>query len=220
MLHTSQRVALFCATVIFAGLLCCDLDAGGKDKDKDKDKDKKVEKKEDAKDKKDEKKTDAKDKKDEKKEEKKKEEFKPDPAQVELKGHKNWIFAVAFGEDGKTLASASRDRSVKVWDLGTKKDTQSLKGNTDEMKGLVYHQGTVYVTDAKFNKEKKLLEYEIRVWEAKGNKEGKPLKGHSDPIDCLAIDKDGKTLYSGSADQTVKVWDAGSGPEDLPGGKP
>ncbi len=223
MTRISQRVALLCATGFLAALLCHGIDAGAQEKDKKVDK--KDETKTDDKAKKDEKKTDDKAKKDEKKEDKKKEEFKPDTAQLELKGHKGWIYAVRFGKDGKTLASVSRDKDAKLWDLGTRKELSTLKGTSDAMKGLVYRHGTVYVIDSDMvkmtvkekdkDKEKekviKVREYEIRIWDAKAGKERTPLKGHTDWILCLACDKEGKTLYSGSEDQTVKVWDLATG---------
>jgi WD40 repeat protein len=34
-----------------------------------------------------------------------------------LKGHDNYVHAVAFAPDGKTLASGSRDKTIKIWDL-------------------------------------------------------------------------------------------------------
>ena len=39
--------------------------------------------------------------------------------------------------------------------------------------------------------------------------------GHTDLIYCVAISPDGKRIVSGSADQTVKVWDAATGQEAL-----
>jgi len=36
-----------------------------------------------------------------------------------LKGHRDWVSAIAFSPDGQTLASASLDRSVKLWSLKT-----------------------------------------------------------------------------------------------------
>ena len=34
-----------------------------------------------------------------------------------LEGHSNWVYAVAFSPDGKTLASGS-DNTLKLWDAG------------------------------------------------------------------------------------------------------
>ena len=54
-----------------------------------------------------------------------------------LKGHTDAVMSVAFSPDGKRLASASGDQTVKVWDATSGQETLTLKGHTD----AVYERG-------------------------------------------------------------------------------
>jgi WD40 repeat protein len=45
-----------------------------------------------------------------------------------LRGHTDIVSSVAFSRDGKRLASASQDGTVKVWKVGTGQELLSLKG--------------------------------------------------------------------------------------------
>jgi hypothetical protein len=52
----------------------------------------------------------------------------------------------------------------------------------------------------------------IILWDvASGQPIGQPLAGHSDPVFSVAFSPDGKTLASGSYDQTIILWDVASG---------
>src|SRR5262249_47750149 len=157
-----------------------------------------------------------KEKKEEPKEEPKKEPFVLDTPVKELKGHKDWIFALTISSDGKFIATASRDGTVKIWDVEAAKDMQTLKPAADlkpqpdrEIKGLVFFEGGAKDASStgRWNKEKKYWEGEIKTWDAKTGKQIGSWKGHGDPIEGLTISKDGKFLASGSKDQTAKIWD-------------
>lgn len=154
----------------------------------------------------DEKKSDEKKKDEPKIEEKKKEPFVPDVPLVELKGHGDWVNGVAFA--GDAVVSASRDRTVRVWDVAAKKEKHVLKGHSENVKGLVVVGNKAYATNGKWNKEKKAYEPELKVWDLAGGKEAGVVKGHAEAIESVAASADGKTLATAGEDQTAKIWDA------------
>jgi WD40 repeat protein len=215
----SKVLFLFLAVLASVGLIASNFDALAQDKDKKKEekKDKKDDKDKTAvKDKDDKDKTAVKDKKDDKdKKEVKKDPFKPDPAQLEFKHVEKektfWVFAVAFGADGKTVAAAYRDNTVKIWDLGAKKDVQTLKPHPTETKSVIYLKGEVLVSTGAWDKKKKAWEGEIKIWDAKGGKSAKSLKGHTSAIEYMDLSKDGKFLATASDDNTVLIWNLAEG---------
>lgn len=55
-----------------------------------------------------------------------------------LEGHANPVNSVAFSHDSKTLASASYDSTIKLWDVATGACTATLKGHTDSVTSLAF----------------------------------------------------------------------------------
>jgi WD40 repeat protein len=47
------------------------------------------------------------------------------------------VFSVAFSPDGKTIASASRDNTVKLWNLKGQ-ELQTLKGHSSSVNGVAF----------------------------------------------------------------------------------
>ncbi len=123
------------------------------------------------------------------------------------------IFLATFSPDGKQLALACGDRSVRLYDWATGKSRLVLEGHKER------------VWTAAFAPDGKLLascsgEYfrpnepgEVKVWDLATRKEKMAFEGHKKLVFAVAFAPDGKTLVSGDWDGVVKVWDVATGKE-------
>jgi WD40 repeat protein len=104
-----------------------------------------------------------------------------------LEGHSRPVTALAFSADGKRFASASRDRSLKVW------DTQTWE---------------VLYTSSEF-----LISYEEleMLAQATGGKRGKEAYPKVSWLNALTFSRDGKHIIGGGGDGIVRFYDAESG---------
>jgi WD40 repeat protein len=60
------------------------------------------------------------------------------PTKLILTGHADTISALVFTPDGKTLASGSRDRTIKLWDAHTGQERATLTGHTEHLQDLAF----------------------------------------------------------------------------------
>ncbi len=115
-----------------------------------------------------------------------------------LKGHWSAVFSVAFAPDGKTLATGSNDKTVKLWDAETGQPIRDLPMTGARVASVVFtRDGTSLLGASGPN---------ILVWDANAGTLSRTITGHEKPVQALALDQTGELLISASHDGTVRTW--------------
>jgi len=130
-----------------------------------------------------------------------------------LEGHTDAVWSLDFSPDGKPLASAG-GFTVRLWDASTWKSSSERIHHSPEVLCVRFSPDGKLLALADGESELphyKLLATEIILWSVPAQAEVRRLRGHTNSIYALAFSPDGKTLASGSMDQTVKFWDTGNG---------
>jgi WD40 repeat protein/tetratricopeptide (TPR) repeat protein/tRNA A-37 threonylcarbamoyl transferase component Bud32 len=121
-----------------------------------------------------------------------------------LRGHSLPVYSVCWSPDGRRLASASADQTVKVWDAQTGQETLTLRGHTAFVTSVCFSPDGRRLASASYDNT-------VKVWDAQTGQEARNLQGHTGRVSSVCFSPDGRRLAGVSRDITVQVWDAQTG---------
>lgn len=132
-------------------------------------------------------------------------------------GHEHYVNDAVFSPDGKYIATASEDKTAKLWDRETGKLLHTFKGHSKSVRSVVFHQTAqemkllvasgekVRIWNVKTQKEVTQV-LDVKAEEDKTNKAPPKLKRHTQDVLCAAISPDGTRILTGGEDNVAIVW--------------
>lgn len=123
-----------------------------------------------------------------------------------LTGHSKAISQVRISPDGRWIASASADGTIRIWEAATGAHMDTLVGHMAGVSAVAWAPDSQTLATGSDDKA-------IRLWDRVTGRPArvKPLLGHHNYVYCLAFSPKGNILASGSYDEAVFLWDVRAG---------
>jgi len=127
-----------------------------------------------------------------------------------LQGHSGWVTAITTSsENPNTIVSASRDKSIIVWELKNREAAEgsygyprkALRGHNHFIQDVALSSDGQYAISASWDKT-------LRLWDLNDGKTTHRFVGHTNDVLSVSFSADNRQIVSASRDRTIKLWNA------------
>ncbi|MEH2252198.1 nSTAND1 domain-containing NTPase [Nostoc sp.] len=120
-----------------------------------------------------------------------------------LEAHSAEVVSVSFSPDGKTIVSASNDKTAILWGRdGTM--LRKLTGHTGTVRSASFSPNGQMIATASFD-------HTVKLWRTSDGGLIRTLNGHTAEVLSLSWSGNGEMVATGSADRTAKIWKVSDG---------
>ncbi len=132
-------------------------------------------------------------------------------AELEVMARQSRIDMLTAGEasmsiapDGKSLATASSDGSIRIWDIATGRTIALLQGHSERISSLAFSPDAKLLASASWDGT-------VGIWDVSAGIIVTRLLGHEDSVIGVQFSPEGQTLFTRSIDGNIRQWNVNSG---------